>query len=62
VLIDAHGSPVAGPVWELYAGVIARTGPLPSLIERDNNVPALEDLLAEARRAEHVLSTMKDAA
>jgi uncharacterized protein (UPF0276 family) len=62
VLIDAHGSPVADRVWELYAGVIARTGPLPSLIERDNNVPPLEDLLAEASRAGRVLSTMKDAA
>jgi uncharacterized protein len=62
VLIDAHGSPVADPVWELYAGVIARTGPLPSLIERDNNVPPLEDLLAEARRAARVLSAMKEAA
>jgi uncharacterized protein (UPF0276 family) len=32
------------------------------LIERDNNVPPLEDLLAEASRAGRVLSTMKDAA
>jgi uncharacterized protein (UPF0276 family) len=62
VLIDAHGSPVADPVWELYAGVIARTGPLPSLIERDNNLPPLDELLAEARRAGHVLSAMKEAA
>lgn len=62
VLIDAHGSPVADLVWELYASVIARTGPLPSLIERDNNVPPLEDLLAETRRAARILDPMKDAA
>ncbi len=62
VLIDSHGSDVADRVWDLYAGVIARTGPLPTLIERDNNVPPLEELLAEARRAEQVLTGMKEAA
>jgi len=62
VLIDAHGSDVADPVWDLYASVIARTGPLPSLIERDNNVPPLDDLIAEARRAEAVLSGLREAA
>ena len=55
VLIDAHGSAVADGVWALYADVINKTGPLPSLIERDNNVPPLASLLAEARRADDVL-------
>ena len=40
---------------KVYAEVIARTGPLPTLIERDSNVPALEDLVAEARRADLAL-------
>ena len=62
VLIDAHGSDVADPVWDLYASVIARTGPLPSRIERDNNVPPLDDLIAEARRADAVLSGLREAA
>jgi uncharacterized protein (UPF0276 family) len=39
LLIDAHGSPVADPVWSLYAHVLARTGPLPTLIEWDNDLP-----------------------
>ncbi len=55
LLIDAHGSPVAADVWALYETVIARTGPLPTLIERDNRVPPLADLVAEARRAEDIL-------
>jgi hypothetical protein len=55
LLIDAHGSPVDDAVWLLYGQVIARTGPLPTLIERDSNVPALADLVAEARRADAVL-------
>ena len=56
LLIDAHGCPVAEPVWTLYAEVIARTGPRPSLIEWDNDVPALPVLLAEAARAGAVLA------
>ena len=55
LLIDAHGSPVADPVWALYEGVIARTGPLPTLIEWDNDVPAWPALAAEARRAKTLL-------
>ncbi len=51
LLIDAHGSPVAEPVWALYEVVIARTGPLPTLIEWDNDVPAFSELLSEAVRA-----------
>lgn len=62
VLIDSHGSEVADRVWDLYASVIARTGPLPTLIERDNNVPALDDIIAEARRADRALTGMKEAA
>ncbi len=52
LLIDAHDRPVADPVWALYARVIARTGPLPTLIEWDNEVPVPARLVAEARRAE----------
>ncbi|MFL9827421.1 DUF692 domain-containing protein [Rhodoplanes sp. SY1] len=65
LLIDAHGTPVADPVWTLYAQVIARTGPLPSLIEWDNDVPDWPVLRAEAERARAMLSaarTRKDAA
>lgn len=52
LLIDAHDRPVADPVWALYRFVIARTGPLPTLIEWDNDVPPLSRLLEEAARAE----------
>lgn len=55
LLIDAHGSPVADPVWELYADVIARTGPLPTLVEWDNNVPDWATLRAEAVAAQAIL-------
>jgi uncharacterized protein (UPF0276 family) len=55
LLIDAHGSPVADPVWSLYAHVLSRTGPLPTLIEWDNDLPPWSDLLAEAMRAQAML-------
>lgn len=51
LLIDAHGSPVAEPVWTLYEEVLARTGPVASLIEWDNDVPSWPVLRAEAERA-----------
>lgn len=55
LLIDAHDSPVADPVWALFAGVIARAGPLPTLIEWDNDVPDWPRLLAEATAADAIL-------
>ena len=62
LLIDAHGSEVAEDVWNLYEAVVARTGPLPTLIERDNNVPPLERMLGEAQRAEAILHRRRVAA
>jgi uncharacterized protein (UPF0276 family) len=52
LLIDSHGAPVAQAVWQLYAFTLALTGPKPTLIERDNDIPELAVLLAEAREAE----------
>jgi uncharacterized protein len=56
LLIDAHGSPVADAVWALYAQVLARTGPLPTLIEWDNDVPDWPKLCGEAVGAERILA------
>lgn len=59
LLIDDHGSPVADPVWRLYAETVARAGAKPTLIEWDNDVPPFADLLAEARRADIILDGIK---
>jgi uncharacterized protein (UPF0276 family) len=48
LLIDHHGTPVDAAVWALYERAIARLGPVPTLIERDNHVPGFEVLEAEA--------------
>ncbi len=55
LLIDAHGAPVADRVMALYAEVIAKAGPIPTLIEWDNDVPAWPQLLAEAQCAQIIL-------
>jgi uncharacterized protein (UPF0276 family) len=46
-LIDMHDAPVDPAVWALYAEVIRRTGPVPTMIERDGNIPSLEELAGE---------------
>ena len=55
VLIDAHDREVDDAVWALYAQALSRSGPLPSLIEWDNDLPDWQTLFAEAQRAERVL-------
>lgn len=47
LLIDTHGEAVASPVWRLLEEALERTGPLPVLLERDHNFPAIEELLEE---------------
>lgn len=54
LLIDTHDAPVCDAVWDLYQRTIARTGPLPTLIEWDSQLPSLDRLIAEARRADTV--------
>jgi uncharacterized protein (UPF0276 family) len=52
VLIDDHGSRVIAPVWELLEAALARTGPVPVLVEWDTDIPELSVLLAEAETAD----------
>ncbi len=55
LLIDAHDREVADAVWSLYDHTLARSGPVPTLIEWDNNIPQWDILFAEAMRAEEKL-------
>ena len=50
-VIDHHGDTVADPVWRLYEAALQRFGPVPTLIEWDTDIPALEVLLGEAAKA-----------
>lgn len=55
VLIDDHGSRVGEGVWALFDEIVRRYGPRPTLVEWDTDLPALDVLLDEARRAEQAL-------
>jgi uncharacterized protein (UPF0276 family) len=50
MIIDTHGAPVPDPVLALLEQVLARTGPVPIVLERDQNVPPLDTLLEEVAR------------
>jgi uncharacterized protein (UPF0276 family) len=49
LIIDTHGAPVIDPVLDLLTSTVERTGPLPVLLERDNDIPPLTELVAEVR-------------
>lgn len=55
LLVDSHDAPVAPEVWTLYERLIARIGPRPTLVERDDKLPSFGELLAERDRAQAVL-------
>jgi uncharacterized protein len=54
LLVDTHATPIAEPVWNLYAHALRRLGPAPTLIEWDNDLPALSTLVREAARADAI--------
>ncbi len=51
-LFDTHDQAIHTPVWQLYQTAVAHFGYVPTLIERDDNIPAFDVLLKEARRAD----------
>jgi len=50
-LLDTHDQPVCAEVWALYRHAVARLGARSMLLERDDHIPPLDELVAEARRA-----------
>lgn len=52
MLVDAHNKPVCDAVWSLYAHALKRFGDMPTLIEWDNDLPALSVLTGEAKKAD----------
>ncbi len=51
VLIDSHGAAISPDVWDLYRYTIMRTGEVPTLIERDQNIPPFCEMLKEVSYA-----------
>jgi uncharacterized protein len=50
-LIDTHDHPIVEPVWDLYRAAVSRFGAVPTMIERDDNIPPLSELVAELQMA-----------
>jgi len=57
LLIDSHDAPVSEQVWALCDHLLERTGPVPTLIERDGNLPPFAELMAERERAAALMRT-----
>lgn len=53
-LVDHHGAAVAEPVWALYRAALARFGRVPTLVEWDADLPALDVLVGEAHKATRI--------
>ncbi|WP_066819090.1 MNIO family bufferin maturase [Sphingomonas mali] len=61
-LIDTHDQPVSDPVWDLFARIYPRLGPVAAMIERDDNIPALDALLEELAIARRIAANVTAAA
>ncbi|MDX1486965.1 MAG: DUF692 domain-containing protein [Acidiferrobacterales bacterium] len=59
IIIDSHNQRVTDDVWALYRQTIQRMGPRPTLIEWDADLPALDVLVHEANKADHVLEVRR---
>jgi uncharacterized protein len=51
-LFDSHAHPVAEPVWQLFRHCVRTHGPVPVIIEWDDDAPSLERVIAESQRAQ----------
>jgi hypothetical protein len=55
-LIDTHDHPIVAPVWDLYRQALTIFGEVPTMIERDDNIPELGELVAELDVARGIAS------
>ncbi|MDZ7921395.1 DUF692 domain-containing protein [Rhodoferax sp.] len=62
IVIDDHGSRVSPAVWALHQHALARFGPVPTLVEWDTDVPALDVLLEEAATARQAAQAVQGTA
>jgi uncharacterized protein (UPF0276 family) len=56
VVVDTHNRRVSPAVWSLYELAVARFGRVPTLVEWDSELPALDVLIDEARRADRIMT------
>ena len=54
LIIDSHGAEVVDPVWQLLQHTYKQFGVLPTLLERDFNIPPFEQLLSEVNQIRQI--------
>lgn len=59
-LVDTHGTPVCEAVWALYGAALEYCGAVPTLIERDTDIPPLPELLNEAAHARAIMRAVHE--
>lgn len=62
IVIDTHDREVCAEVWALYAEAVAACGPVATMVERDDRIPALPELLTELDRARAITAVEREAA
>ncbi len=65
LIIDTHGAPVIDPVYELFEWTAQLIKPVPVLLERDFNIPEIDELMTELQRLNEIASrhwNLQDAA
>ena len=60
MLVDTHARAVADPAWDLYAHALRRFGPQPTIVEWDNDLPALRVLTEEAAKADRIREAARE--
>lgn len=54
LIVDTHGEPVRDEVYDLLEHALRRTGPVPVLLERDQNFPPFDEIVAEVKRLDAI--------
>ena len=61
IVIDTHDREVTQEVWDLYAHIIGKLGPVATMIERDDGIPPLPELLSELELARELSAARRPA-
>ncbi|MCB1741690.1 MAG: DUF692 domain-containing protein [Gammaproteobacteria bacterium] len=61
IIVDTHDHLVPPPVWSLYAETIRKLGPVSTMIERDGDIPPLDDLVVELGEARRLAASVLEA-
>ena len=56
LIIDTHGQPIIDPVYELFDWTIKQLPKTPVLLERDFNIPEIEELQAELQKLTSIMN------